>query len=194
MFSIECTPSTSPVTGNWCKPGYQVFRRSRAGRGLSAEFDCSKSIVESSECRARGGRASDLRICEKSGRLPRPGEGFTRNGDRMQPTGRASAEPNRLALRAERCGWFMPTSTFLVHQPLVRFVCPRQFERIRDRGLSLFHAGDDVRASDPVRLGEVGLATTARDGRGGNGRSRRCPRRARGLRAGCAPVPCGSML
>ena len=49
------------------------------------------------------------------------------------------------------------TSIFSSTKLLVRFVCPREFERVRDGGLSFFDGGDDVGTADPVGFGEIGL-------------------------------------
>ena len=78
---------------------------------------------------------------------------------------------------------------WLVYQALVGFIGARQFEGVRQYCLPFFHAGDDVGATKPVGLGEVGLRPPG--GVVGSGRSRRCPRLARGLRAGSAPIPLG---
>src|SRR5258708_6263537 len=43
----------------------------------------------------------------------------------------------------------------LIDELLVRLVCSCQRKRVRERGLALLHAGDDVRAADPVGFGEI---------------------------------------
>ena len=45
---------------------------------------------------------------------------------------------------------------FFVEEALVVLVGAGEFERVGDGRLTLFHAGDDVGAADPVGLGEVG--------------------------------------
>ena len=44
----------------------------------------------------------------------------------------------------------------LIHQLLVILIATGQFERISQRSLARFHAGDDIRAAKPVGFREVG--------------------------------------
>ncbi len=44
----------------------------------------------------------------------------------------------------------------LVEELLIGLVGAGELERVGDRGFPLLHAGDDVGAAEPVRLGEVG--------------------------------------
>ena len=46
---------------------------------------------------------------------------------------------------------------FIVDELLVALVGSGKFERIRNRRLALFHAGDDVGAAEPVGFGQIGL-------------------------------------
>src|ERR1700691_3518343 len=53
--------------------------------------------------------------------------------------------------------WISIDFDSLVDEPLISFVCTREFEGIGDRGFPMLHGGDDVGAADPVGLGEIGL-------------------------------------
>ena len=43
----------------------------------------------------------------------------------------------------------------LIDKLFIRFLGAGQFKRVRDRGFSLIHAGDDIRAADPMRFGKI---------------------------------------